>query len=64
MLLQRQNFGAAWADISTGEVNCKRCTEFNELLEIYLSISPSELVVTSDTFLTKNSCKSYPAQFL
>ena len=60
VVANKDNFGAAWADISTGEVNCKSCKEFNELLEIYLSISPSELVI-SDTFFDKKFKQKLPS---
>ena len=34
-IAQSKNYGAAWVDISTGEVNCKVCEGFNDLLEVY-----------------------------
>ena len=44
-----KSYGAAWVDISTGEVNCKNCKDFNDLLETCLNKSPSEVVI-SDLF--------------
>ena len=48
-----ENFGSAWVDISTGEVNCKICKDFEKLLDIYSNISPSEVII-SNLYFEKN----------
>ena len=47
-----KKFSVAWVDISTGEINSKYCNDFKELSEVYLNISPSEVVI-SDLFFEK-----------
>ena len=47
-----KKFSVAWVDISTGEINSKYCNDFKELSEVYLNISPSEVVIV-DLFFEK-----------
>ena len=58
-IAKSKNYGAAWVDISTGEVNCKICEGFKDLLEAYLNISPSEVLI-SDQFFEKKFLKNLP----
>ncbi len=61
-----ENYGAAWVDISTGEVSCKVCKDFKGLLEIYINISPSEVLIPDKFFEKKFLTRlptSIPATF-
>ena len=48
-----KKFSVAWVDISTGEINSKYCNDFKELSEVYLNISPSEVVIVDPFFEKK-----------
>ena len=54
-----KSYGAAWVDISTGEVSCINCEDINDLLETCLNKSPSEILVTENLF-EKNYLASIP----
>ena len=54
-----KSYGAAWVDISTGEVSCINCEDINDLLETCLNKSPSEILVTENLF-EKNYLTSIP----
>ena len=54
-----KSYGAAWVDISTGEVSCINCEDINDLLETCLNKSPSEILVTENLF-EKNYITSIP----
>ena len=55
----KNNYAAAWVDISTGEVNSAICKDFKELLGIYLSTVPSEVLI-SDKFFDNSFLNSLP----
>ena len=54
-----KSYGAAWVDISTGEVSCINCEDINDLLETCLNKAPSEILVTENLF-EKNYLTSIP----
>jgi DNA mismatch repair protein MutS len=54
-----KSYGAAWVDISTGEVSCINCEDINDLLETCLNKSPSEILVAENLF-EKNYLTSIP----
>jgi DNA mismatch repair protein MutS len=54
-----KSYGAAWVDISTGEVSCINCEDINDLLETCLNKSPSEILVANNLF-EKNYLTSIP----
>ncbi len=61
-----QNYGSAWVDISTGEVGCKDCKDFNDLQETCLNKGPSEVLVSKKYFGEKYSKlipKGFPVTF-
>ncbi len=53
-------FGAAWADISTGEAHCADLTA-DELTDELVRIDPAEIIVTEATFEALQETNSLPA---
>ncbi len=46
----KKSYGVSWVDISTGEFSCKDCKNFNQLLEVYLNVTPSEVLIINQYF--------------
>ena len=62
IIASEQNYSAAWVDISTGEIACKTCKDMNELQQVCLNKSPSEILISKQLF-EENNLKLIPKSF-